>query len=113
MINMVWRAYVEGNENNMRLGAERGRRTALLHGLHGIFNLVDATLRTPRRNVVVVLIAELESGEKGALERRKAAARLMLPGVYAPFSLGRLEGRGRKFERHYRMRFCMRFLILD
>ena len=40
---------------------------ALLDGLDGILNLVDAPRRTPRGDVVVVLVAELPMFDKDSM----------------------------------------------
>lgn len=42
----------------MSVGPETDRGRTLLDGLEGVFNLVEATLWRPGRDIVVVLVAE-------------------------------------------------------
>ena len=44
----------------MGLGLDPHRGRALLHGLHGVLDLVEAALGGPGRHVAVILVAELK-----------------------------------------------------
>lgn len=50
---------LQGQEDYVSVGPETDRGRTLLDGLEGVFNLVEATLWRPGRDIVVVLVAEL------------------------------------------------------
>ena len=58
------RAYLEGEEDDVCLALQPDDRAALLHRLHRVLDLVEPPLRAPRRNVVVVLVAELRHADE-------------------------------------------------
>jgi hypothetical protein len=50
---------LQGEQDRVSFGLEANSSASLLDCLHCILNLVDPALRTPHRDVVVVLIPEL------------------------------------------------------
>ena len=58
------RAYLEGEEDDVCLALQPDDRAALLDRLHRVLDLVEPPLRAPRRNVVVVLVAELRHADE-------------------------------------------------
>lgn len=71
-------AYLESEENCVRLAPETNTGRSLFHSFHGIFNLKDPPLRGPHSDVRVVLIPELFSqagkgGNASTIQRQSAS----------------------------------------
>ena len=55
----LWGGPLQGYNNCMGFALQTNSRGALFDSLHGVLDLMEATLRTPDRHVIVVLVTKL------------------------------------------------------